>query len=228
MADTIAKTAGAGEDAPRVLIINGSPHKAGCTATALEQVAAELEAAGVATETVWVGNKVQGGCMGCGFCAKNGRCVKDDVVNELLPKFEAADGLVVGTAVHYASASGSITGVLDRLFYASGFEKRFKCGAAVVSCRRGGASAAFDQLNKYFTIAQMPVVSSRYWNSVHGHAPEDVRRDVEGMQTMRMLGRNMAFLVKSIRLGKAELGLPELEEPQWTSFMDEHPRDADN
>ena len=217
--------AGEGKGAPRVLIINGSPHRAGCTATALAEVAAELERAGVTCETVWVGNAVKGGCMGCGFCAKNGRCVQNDIVNDLLEKFEAADGLVVGTAVHYASATGSITSVLDRLFYASSFDKRFKCGAAVVSCRRGGASATFDQLNKYFTISQMPVVSSRYWNSVHGHAPEDVRRDVEGMQTMRMLGRNMAFMVKAIALGREQLGLPEVEPMEWTSFMDEHPRD---
>jgi multimeric flavodoxin WrbA len=208
-----------------VLIINGSPHRKGCTATALEEVAKELEANGVATETVWCGLKNNAGCMACGYCTSHNRCAIDDIVNELIPKFEAADGLLVGTAVHYASASGTITSVMDRLFYASNFEKRMKVGAAVVSCRRGGASATFDQLNKYFTISQMPVASSRYWNSVHGYTPDDVRRDVEGMQTMRMLGRNMAFLIRSIALGKEQFGLPELEKPEWTNFMDPHPRD---
>ncbi len=210
----------------KVLILNGSPHKDGCTATALAEVAKEIEAAGVQTETIWLGNQTQGGCMACGYCRQHdGRCAKKDIVNEILPKFEEADGLVVGTAVHYASASGTITGVLDRVFYASNFSKRLKVGAAVVSCRRGGASATFDQLNKYFTISQMPVASSQYWNSVHGWTPDDVRHDLEGMQTMRTLGRNVAFLVKAIALAKDEYGLPEVEESQVTSFMDEHLRD---
>lgn len=204
----------------KVLLINGSPHKAGCTATALELVAGELENAGVTTETIWLGNKTAAGCMACHWCDKHGRCVLDDVANEIIPKFEEADGLVIGSAVHYASATGTATAVMDRVFYASQFDKRMKVGAAVVSCRRGGASATFDQLNKYFTISQMPIVSSRYWNSVHGYSREDVLKDVEGCQTMRMLGRNMAFLVKSIGLGRQTYGLPEVEEPRWTNFMD--------
>lgn len=204
----------------KVLLLNGSPHKAGCTATALELVQGELEAAGIETESVWLGNDASAGCMGCKYCATHGVCVRDDVVNELLPKFEEADGLVVGSAVHYASATGTVTSVLDRLFYAKDFDVRFKVGAAVVSCRRGGASATFDQLNKYFTISQMPIASSRYWNSVHGYTREDVLKDAEGCQTMRMLGRNMAFLVKAIALGREAYGLPEVEEPRWTNFMD--------
>ena len=204
----------------KVLLLNGSPHKAGCTATALGLVQGELEAAGVVCEAVWLGNDPSAGCMACHYCATHGACVRNDVVNELLPKFEEADGLVVGSPVHYASATGTVTSVLDRLFYAKDFDTRFKVGAAVVSCRRGGASATFDQLNKYFTISQMPVASSRYWNSVHGNTPEDVLKDVEGCQTMRMLGRNLAFLVKSIALGKEAYGLPEVEDPKWTNFAD--------
>ncbi len=202
-----------------VLLVNTSPHQHGCTYTALEQVAGELEAAGVRANIVWTGNKTAAGCMACHACGKLGRCVIDDVVNELAPLFEAADGLVIGTPVHYASSTGTAASVMDRLFYSTSFSKRMKVGAAVVSCRRGGASATFDQLNKYFTISQMPVASSRYWNSVHGNTPDQVRQDVEGMQTMRMLGRNMAFLVKSIALGKEEFGLPELEQPEWTNFI---------
>lgn len=209
-----------GDFMPNVLLINGSPHPHGCVATALEIVSGELEAAGIQTETVWLTNKTLAGCTACHWCSKHGRCVRDDIVNELIPKFEKADGLVIGSAVHYASATGTVTSVMDRLFYASQFDKRMKVGAAVVSCRRGGASAAFDQLNKYFTISQMPIASSRYWNSVHGYSREDVLKDVEGCQTMRMLGRNMAFLVKSIALGREAYGLPEVEEPQWTDFMD--------
>ncbi|MGI6755290.1 MAG: flavodoxin family protein [Atopobiaceae bacterium] len=203
-----------------VLLINGSPHKNGCTATALEIVAHEIEDQGLSTETVWLGNNTYAGCTSCHYCAHHDRCVRDDIVNELLPQFEEAKGLVVGSAVHYASATGTITSVLDRLFYAKSFDTRFKVGACVVSCRRGGASATFDQLNKYFTISQMPIVSSRYWNSVHGYTREDVLKDIEGCQTMMMLGRNMAFLIKSIDLGREHVGLPELEEPRWTHFMD--------
>lgn len=206
----------------KVLLLNGSPHKKGVIYTALDQVAGELEAAGIDTEIVWLGNDTEAGCMACHYCATHGCCVRKDIVNELLEKFEAADGLVVGSPVHYASATGTITSVLDRLFYAKDFDCRFKVGASVVSCRRGGATAAFDQLNKYFTISQMPIVSSRYWNSIHGNTAEEARRDAEGMQTMRMLGRNMAFLINAIALGKEQLPLPELEPVRWTNFMDEY------
>lgn len=189
----------------KVLLINGSPRGQGCTYTALTEVAAALQECGVETEIVSVGNRPVRGCIGCGTCGKkgNGRCVfEDDVVNEILAKAEEADGYVFGTPVHFASASGAVTSLMDRMFYAG---KCFahKPAAAIASCRRGGASASFDQLNKYFTIRNMPVVSSNYWNMVHGSTPDEVRQDEEGMQTMRILGRNMAWLLKCIEAGKA-------------------------
>lgn len=205
-------------DRPKVLLINGSPNAQGCTYTALREAADTLEKCGVDAEIVQVGNKDVRGCVSCGFCFKNGRCVFDDAVNELAEKFAACDGLVVGSPVYYASANGTLTALLDRLFYSTRFDKSMKVGAAVVSCRRGGASATFDQLNKYFTISGMPVAPSQYWNSVHGFTAEDVRRDLEGLQTMRTLARNMAFLIKSIRLGKEQIGLPEKEKHVSTHF----------
>lgn len=203
----------------KVLLINGSPRRNGCTFTALSEVEKTLNLEGIETELVQLGAKAVQGCIACGRCRTLGRCVFDDLVNETAPKLEAADGLVVGSPVYYASANGSLIAFLDRLFYSTPFDKTMKAGAAVVSCRRGGASASFDELNKYFTISGMPVVSSQYWNSVHGNTPEEVRQDLEGLQVMRTLGRNMAFLVKSIALGRKELGLPEKEPRVSTNFI---------
>lgn len=203
----------------KVLLINGSPRRNGCTFTALSEVEKTLNLEGIETELVQLGAKAVQGCIACGRCRTLGRCVFDDLVNETAPKLEAADGLVVGSPVYYASANGSLIAFLDRLFYSTPFDKTMKAGAAVVSCRRGGASASFDELNKYFTISGMPVVSSQYWNSVHGNTPEEVRQDLEGLQIMRTLGRNMAFLVKSIALGRKELGLPEKEPRVSTNFI---------
>jgi multimeric flavodoxin WrbA len=206
----------------KVLLINGSPKASGCTYTALKEVADELERNGVETEIFHVGTKPVRGCMGCGMCAKNGnqQCVYgDDSVNEAILKAKEADGFVFGTPVHYASGSGAITSFLDRFFYAGG-SFAHKPGAAVVSCRRGGATAAFDQINKYFTIAQMPIVSSNYWNMVHGNTPEEVCQDEEGMQTMRVLGRNMAWLLKCIEAGKNNgVELPKAEAKIKTNYI---------
>ncbi len=203
----------------KVLLINGSPRRNGCTFTALSEVEKTLHLEGIETELVQLGAKAVQGCIACGRCKTLGRCVFDDLVNETAPKLEAADGLVVGSPVYYASANGSLIAFLDRLFYSTPFDKTMKAGAAVLSCRRGGASASFDELNKYFTISGMPVVSSQYWNSVHGNTPEEVGQDLEGLQVMRTLGRNMAFLVKSIALGREKLGLPEKEPRVSTNFI---------
>ena len=203
----------------KVLLINGSPRRNGCTFTALSEVEKTLHREGIETELVQLGAKAVQGCIACGRCKTLGRCVCDDLVNETAPKLEAADGLVVGSPVYYASANGSLIAFLDRLFYSTPFDKTMKAGAAVLSCRRGGASASFDELNKYFTISGMPVVSSQYWNSVHGNTPEEVGQDLEGLQIMRTLGRNMAFLVKSIVLGREKLGLPEKEPRISTNFI---------
>lgn len=203
----------------KVLLINGSPHAKGCTYTALAEVAGSLNKQGIETEILQVGHLDIRGCMACGGCGRTGRCVYDDIVNEISDKLEAADGLVVGSPVYYAGANGTLTALLNRLFYCHPGELRMKPGAAVVSCRRGGASATFDELNKYFTISGMPVVSSQYWNSVHGNCREEVLQDLEGLQTMRTLGENMAFLIKSIALGKEQFGLPQRERHVWTNFI---------
>lgn len=205
----------------KVLLINGSPKANGCTYTALAEIAEELEKENIEAEIFHVGNKPIRGCIACGGCSKtNGRCVfDDDTVNLALEKAEKADGFIFGSPVHYAGASGAMTSFLDRFFYA-GNCFQYKPGAAVVSCRRGGATAAFDQLNKYFTISNMPIVSSQYWNMVHGNTPEEVKQDLEGMQTMRTLGRNMAWLLKSIQAGKeAGIRLPEKEPRAVTNFI---------
>jgi multimeric flavodoxin WrbA len=202
-----------------VLLLNGSPHANGCTATALREVASTLEEAGITTELIQVGQRDIRGCIACGRCRDLGRCVFDDAVNEIAPKFEACDGLVVGSPVYYASANATLTALLDRLFYSTHFDKTMKVGAAVVSARRGGCTATFDQLNKYFTISGMPVASSQYWNQIHGACADDAVQDEEGLQIMRTLGRNMAFLLKSIDLGRQTFGLPEKEPFRRTNFI---------
>jgi multimeric flavodoxin WrbA len=203
----------------KALLINGSPHANGCTFTALNIVAEELQKNGIETEIVHIGNKDIRGCIACGKCAELGRCVFNDMVNEVAPKFEQADGLVVGSPVYYAGPNGTLTNLLDRLFFSTPFDKRMKVGAAVVSARRGGTTAAFDRLNKYFTISEMPIASSRYWNMVHGHTPEDVMKDEEGVQIMRILGRNMAFLIRAIAAERERNGLPEREVVKYTNFI---------
>lgn len=204
----------------KALLINGSPNAKGCTATALSIVAEELHKADIETEILHVGNKNIRGCIGCRKCMTAGKCVFDDLVNETAPKLAACDGLVLGSPVYYASANGTLISFLDRLFYSTmaSCDLRLKVGAAVVSARRAGTTATFDELNKYFTINQMPIAASQYWNMVHGYTPEDVYADAEGCQILRTLGRNMAFLMKSIALGKAQFGLPEKEAPVFTSF----------
>ena len=204
----------------KVLLINGSPHKDGCTFTALNEVAKTLEKNGIETEILYLGVKPIAGCIACGKCSQLGKCFIDDKVNEILARSDEFDGLVIGSPVYYAGPSGQIRAFLDRLFYAGGRRFAGKPGAAVVSCRRGGATAAFDQLNKYFTISSMPIVSSQYWNQVHGAYAEQVFQDEEGMQTMRTLGNNMAWLLKCIQLGKENgITLPEREPPVWTNFV---------
>lgn len=194
----------------KVLLVNGSPHVRGCTYTALEEAAGALNKNGVETEMIQVGSQPIAGCIGCGACLKSGKCFREDGVNEFVEKAKEADGFIFGSPVHYAAASGSLTSFLDRAFYGKGSVFQGKPGACVVSCRRGGAASAFDQLNKYFTISCMPIVSSQYWNVVHGNTPEEVAMDEEGMQTMRTLGNNMAWLLRCIEAGKqAGLNFPE-------------------
>ncbi|CCY58602.1 flavin reductase [Clostridium sp. CAG:632] len=203
----------------KVLIINGSPRVNGNTTIAIREMEQVFAENGVETETVQIGMKDVRGCIACGHCAEAGKCVFDDVVNELAPKFEAADGLVIASPVYYASANATLIACLDRLFYSTHFNKTMKVGASVVCARRGGCSATFDELNKYFTIANMPIASSQYWNSIHGREPGKAQMDEEGKQTMRVLARNMTFLMKSIALGKEQFGLPETEERVWTHFI---------
>ena len=203
----------------KVLIINGSPRVGGNTSIALNEMIKVFEAEGVDTEVVQIGYNDIRGCIACGSCHEKGKCVFDDVVNELAPKFENADGLVVASPVYYASANATLIACLDRLFYSTSFDKTMKVGASVVCARRGGLSATFDELNKYFTICGMPVASSQYWNSVHGMEKRQAEQDAEGLQTMRTLARNMAFLMKSIALGKEKYGLPEQEDWQPTHFI---------
>ena len=203
----------------KVLMLNGSPRAGGNTATALREMEQVFQAEGVETEIVQVGGQQVRGCVACGGCAKLGRCVYDDAVNQLAPKFEACDGLVVGSPVYYASANATLVALLTRLFYSTPCDKSMKVGASVVAARRGGLSATFDELNKFFTISGMPVASSQYWNSVHGRLPGEAAQDAEGLQTMRTLARNMTFLMKSIALGKEAFGLPEKEPRQATNFI---------
>lgn len=204
----------------KVLILNGSPKKNGCTARALREVEETLNGEGVETETLFVGNKDIRGCISCNSCGKSGKCVFDDIINEIAPKFEEADGIVIGTPVYYAGANGSVISLLDRLFYSTGFDKTMKVGACVLSSRRAGSTSAYDEISKYFAISNMPIATGSYWNEVHGFSAEDVEKDLEGLQTMRNLARNMAFLIKSIHLGKENIGLPLLERGSFTSFPD--------
>ena len=204
----------------KVLILNGSPRSHGCTARALEEVEKTLHEEGIETETVLVGNKDVRGCIACRSCASTGKCVFDDIVNEIAPKFESADGIIIGTPVYYAGSNGTILSLLDRLFFSTHFDKSMKVGACVISSRRAGSTSAYDEVNKYFGICSMPIVTSTYWNEVHGSKAEDVEKDKEGLQTMRNLGRNMAFLMKSIQLGKEKYDLPKNEKDTFTNFSD--------
>ena len=204
----------------KVLFLNGSPHPHGCTATALEEMIRIFEEEGIETELIQVGIKDIRGCISCGQCSSKGKCVFDDLVNEVAEKFEKADGLVIGSPVYYGSPNGTLLSFLDRLFYSSPFSKHMKVGASVVSCRRGGNSASFDVLNKYFTISSMPVASSTYWNQVHGFTAEDVKKDLEGLQTMRNLARSMSFMIKAFSDAIEKYGYPALEQGTFTNFAD--------
>ncbi len=205
---------------PKVLILNGSPRAQGCTAAALDEMIKVFAEEGIETELIQVGNKTIRGCAACGYCFEHGRCVFDDLVNETAQKFEAADGLVVGSPVYYSSPNGTIISFLDRLFHSTSFSKHMKVGAAVVSARRGGNTASFDVLNKYFSISGMPIATSTYWNQVHGFTAEDVRKDLEGLQTMRNLARNMSFMIKAIADAREKYGEPSVERGAFTSFSD--------
>ena len=205
----------------KVLMINGSPRPGGNTSIALEEMAEVFKEEGIETEVVQIGNKDIRGCIACNSCAEKGKCTFDDAVNELAPKFEEADGLIVASPVYFASANATLIACLDRLFYSTGFDKTMKVGASVVVARRGGTSATFDELNKYFTISGMPVASSQYWNNVHGREKGQAKKDLEGLRTMRVLARNMSFLMKSIALGKEKYGMPKEEKRVWTHFIND-------
>ena len=203
----------------KVLLINGSPRANGNTAMALKEMADVFAQEGIETEIIHVGSKDIRGCIACGSCGRLGKCVFDDAVNEVAAKFAEADGLVAGSPVYYAGANATLMAFLQRLFYSSHFDKTMKVGASVAVARRGGCSATYDEINKFFGISGMPIASSQYWNSVHGGAPGEAAQDAEGMQTMRTLARNMAFLMKAIALGKEQFGLPEKEKHAWTNFI---------
>ena len=203
----------------KVLLMNGSPHENGCTYTALTEIADTLAENGVESEMVYLGKQPVAGCIACGKCRETGRCVFDDKVNEILEKLDEYDAVIVGSPVYYAGPAGQLCAFLDRLFYSTHFDRTMKVGSSVVVARRGGLSATFDELNKFFTISGMPVASSQYWNSVHGRVQGEAAQDAEGLQTMRTLAANMTFLMKSIALGKEAYGLPEKEEHCWTHFI---------
>ena len=205
----------------KVLLINGSPRINGNTSVVLEEMVKIFQEENIETEVVHIGNKAIRGCIACGACKQNGKCVFEDEVNLCAEKFQECDGLVVASPVYYASANATLIAFLDRLFYSTGFDKTMKVGAGVVVARRGGLSSTFDELNKYFTISGMPVASGQYWNSVHGGAPGEALQDEEGLQSMRVLARNMSFLMKSIALGKEKYGLPKKETRVWTNFVRE-------
>lgn len=203
----------------KALLVNGSPCPNGCTFTALTELRNTLESEGIEVELIHVGNKDIRGCIACRKCASTGKCVFDDIVNEVAPKLAEADAFVIGAPVYFSSPAGGAISFMDRLFFSTlHTDKTMKVGAAVVTCRRGGNTASFDVLNKYFTMTRMPVVSSQYWNMVYGGSADEVRQDAEGLQTMRTLGRNMAFMMKSIQLGKEKFGLPQKEQPTFTNF----------
>ena len=204
----------------KVLILNGSARANGCTARALEELEKILNEEGIETESILVGNQDIRGCIACGSCYKNGKCIFNDIVNEIAPKFAEADGIVIATPVYYAGSNGTLISLLDRLFYSTHFDKSMKVGAAVISSRRAGSTSALDEIYKYFGISNMPIATSSYWNEVHGKVREDVEKDLEGLQTMRNLGRNMAFLIKAIALGKEKYGLPQVELKEHTNFAD--------
>lgn len=204
----------------KILMINGSPNEKGCTFTALSEVASTLKKHGLESEIVYLGKKAVQGCIACMFCRSHGRCVFNDMVNELGARLEEFDAIIAGSPVYYAGPTGQVCSFLDRFFFSNSGKFKGKPGASVVSCRRGGAASAFDRLNKYFTIANMPLVSSQYWNMVHGFTPEDVRKDLEGLQTMRTLGENMAWLLESIKAGKSHnVKSPAYEEVVYTNFI---------
>lgn len=203
----------------KVLMLNGSPKAGGNTSIALAEMDRIFRAEGIETEILHVGNKEVRGCVACLACKKSGRCVFDDIVNDIAPRFEASDGLVVGSPVYYASANATLVALLTRLFYSTQFDKTMKVGASVVAARRGGLSSTFDELNKFFTISGMPVASGQYWNSIHGSAPGEAAQDEEGLQIMRTLARNMSFLMKSIALGREKYGIPEREPFHCTNFI---------
>lgn len=203
----------------KVLMINGSPHKEGNTYIALKEMEKIFLQEEISCEIIHVGNKAIRGCVACRACGKNGKCIFDDCVNEVAPKFEEADGLIIASPVYYASANGTMVSFLDRLFFSTPFDKTMKVGASVVVARRGGASATFDEMNKYFTISGMPVASGQYWNSIHGREIGEAKEDIEGLQGMRTLARNMVFLMKSIEIGKKQFGLPKKEVFQLMNFI---------
>ena len=203
----------------KVLLINGSPNAKGNTALALGEMEAVFHAEGIETERIHVGNKAVRGCIGCRKCRQAGKCVFEDIVNETAPKFAACDGIVVGSPVYYASANATLVAFLTRLFYSTGCDKTMKVGAAVAAARRGGLTATYDELNKFFAISGMPIASGQYWNGIHGAAPGEAEQDAEGKQQMRTLARNMSFLMKSIQLGKERYGIPEREKPTFTNFV---------
>lgn len=205
----------------KVLILNGSPHAKGTTYTALNEMIKIFDDEGIETELIQVGQLDIRGCLGCGYCRTHGKCVNDDIVNEIAEKLKEADGMVIGSPVYYGSANSTLTALLDRLFFSFDFDATMKIGCSVCAARRGGLTATFDQLNKYFTISGMPLASGQYWNGIHGHNGEEAQEDFEGMQMMRTLARNMAFLMKSIALGKEKYGLPEREKTVMTNFVRE-------
>ena len=205
----------------KVLLINGSPNRDGCTARALKEISDTLNKENIETEILQIGSMNISGCKACGYCKKNnGKCIYNDIVNDVNEKMKEINGIVIGSPVYYSSPNGTLISFLDRLFHSSNFDKTGIVGTSVVSCRRAGNSTSFDVLNKYFTISNMPIASSIYWNNVHGFTKEDVEKDLEGLQTMRTLARNMAFLMKSLELGKKEFGLPAKEKRVSTSFFD--------
>lgn len=203
----------------KILMINGSPHANGNTYIALHEMENVFTENDIKSEIIHIGNKTIRGCIGCNSCYEKGKCVFDDIVNEIAPKFEACDGLVIGSPVYYASANATLIAFLTRLFYSTHFDKTMKVGASVVAARRGGLSSTFDEMNKFFTITGMPIASSQYWNSIHGREQGEAKKDEEGLQTMRTLAKNMTFLIKSIALGKEIYGLPEKEPFKRTNFI---------